>query len=271
MLHENPLMLDIDVDHWRNLQALLLDSAKGRRRIVVIHEDGEIHKFVHSHGTPIRRTVERIDRPRADAERIYEDNAAQVDFVAVFERRAFDEYFGRFQATWRPDEDLDAFVHRTYELLDEYPDGMVTFPGPARETLGLQWRLGASYEQVKAAVERFVTPESTVVLGIFDGDALWATLVLHFDADLRADVVTTADPSLLSAQGREAIAEEIVTWASGRYGPCSLGLFTSLAGARAFLETDEKQALLRALAAKGDLIADPVPDILPVGTVAAVR
>ena len=40
MLHENPLMLDIDVDHWRNLQALLLDSAKERRRIVVIHEDG---------------------------------------------------------------------------------------------------------------------------------------------------------------------------------------------------------------------------------------
>ena len=39
MLHEDPAMLDIDVDHWRNLQSLVLDSAKARRRIVVIHED----------------------------------------------------------------------------------------------------------------------------------------------------------------------------------------------------------------------------------------
>jgi hypothetical protein len=258
MLHENPLMLDIDVDHWRNLQSLLLDSAKGRRRIVLIHEDGEILKFVHSERDRITKRIDYFEDPHAVAEQVYRDNADRVDFVAVFERRAFDEYCGRFQATWRADEDLDAFVHRTYELMDEYPDGIVTYPGPARAVLGLQWRLGATYDQVIEAVKRYVPPNSTVVFGIFDGEALWATLVLGFDADLRADVVTTVDTSLLTeAHGREAIAQEVVARVGERYRPCSLGLFTSQDGARTFLEAKDKLAVLLELRENGDLVTEP--------------
>jgi hypothetical protein len=264
MLHEDPAMLDIDVDHWRNLQSLILDSAKARRRIVVIHEDAEILKFVHSDREPVVRTVERVEDPHLLAERVYRDNADNVDFVAVFERRAFDEYFGRFQGTWRADEDLDAFVHRTYELLDEYRDGIVTHPGPARNVLGLQWRLGATYDQVTLAVERYVPPDSTVVFGIFDDDALWATLVLGFDADLRADVVTTVDPSSLTVErGRAAIAQEVVAWVGERYRPCSLGLFTSRPGARTFLDAGDKLEALLELREHGDLIAERIPAGVP--------
>jgi hypothetical protein len=270
MLHENPLMVDIDVDHWRNLQSLLLDSAKERRRIVVIHEDGEVLKLVHSQREPITGTVSRVDDPHAVAAQLYRDNEDGVDFVAVFERRAFDEYFARFQASWKPDEDLDEFVHRTFALLDEYPDGMVTYPERARHTLGLQWRLGAPYEEVKAAIERVVAPDSSVVLGIFDGDALWATLVLAFDGDLRANVVTTVDTSQLAARGgREAIAGEVVEWVSGRYGTCSLALFTSLENARGFLAATEKTRFLQELDARGELLTGPVPEALRLATAPA--
>ncbi len=266
MLHEDPLMLDIDVEHWRNVQSLVLDSAKARRRIVVIHQDGEILKFVHSDREQVVTTVDRVEDPHAVAERVYRDNADRVDFVAVFERRAFDEYFGRFQGTWRADEDLDAFVHRTYALMDEYRDGIVTYPGPARNVLGLQWRLGATYEQVTQAVERYVPPSSTVVFGVFEGDALWATLVLGFDADLRADVVTTVDPSLLTVERvRAAIAEEIVARVSERYRTCSLALFTSRDGARAFLDAPDKLATLAELQEQGDLIAERIPSGMPFG------
>jgi hypothetical protein len=272
MLHEDPLMLDIDVDHWRNLQLLLLDSAKQRRRIVVIHEDGEILKFTHSDRDEIVKSVDRVDDPHALAERVYADNAGKADFVAVFERRAFDEYFGRFQATWRPDEDLDEFVHRTYELIDEYPDGIVTHPGPARNVLGLQWRLGATHGQVTEAVKRYVRPSSTVVFGIFEGDALWATLVLGFDADLRADIVTTVDTSRLTVErGREAIAEEVVAWVSGHYRQCSVALFTSREGARAFLDATDKAGALLELSEQGDLIAEPVPSAVPFIPLASAR
>ncbi|HEX9014664.1 MAG TPA: hypothetical protein VF960_01525 [Chloroflexota bacterium] len=272
MLHANPLMADIDVNHWRNLQSLLLESAKGKRRIILIHENGELLKFVHSHQAEIVKNVQRVDNPRQVAEQVYRDNEGRADFVLVFERNAFDRYTADFQDTWKPDEDLDAYVHRTFDMTGNYGDGIVTYPRPARETLGLQWRVGAGYEQVKRAVNNWIPANSTVVLGIFEGDSLWATLVLHFDADHRADVVTTADTSQLkSTRGdREALARDLVDWANRRYPSCSLGLFTDLESARAFIASDDKGATLHELAGSGKLVANPVPESL-VGSLAGAR
>ena len=263
MLHQDVLMKDIDVDHWRNLQALLLDSAKGRRRIVVIHEDGEVLKLVHSDRLPVVGAVSRISDPHALAEQLYRDNQESVDFVAVFERRAFDEYFAKFQGTWSPDEDLDEFVHRSYALLDDYPQGIVTRPEPPRRTLGLQWRLGSNYEEVKDVVKKFVPADSTVVFGVFDGDELWATLVLGFDADHRIDVVTTVDPADLEGSGSlEDRASEVVSWVERRHRLCSLALFTSLGEARSILQVDDKGAALRDLVARGEVIVCRAPSTL---------
>ena len=260
MLHENPSMLDIDVNHWRNLQALLLESAKEKRRIIVIHDSGELLKLVHSKREPIVGHVQSVDDPHALAQRLYRDNAGTVDFVAVFERRAFAEWVGRFQDTWRADEDLDEFVYRQYALMDEYPDGIVTYPGPARKVLGLQWRVGASYEAVKSAVREFVTPDSTVVLGVFDGEALWAVLVLHFDADHRADVVTTLDPSRVTlGVGRAADARATVEWAEATYGPCSVALFADLADAKVLLAREDKAVAFAELMARGGILVERSP------------
>jgi hypothetical protein len=259
MLHESPLMADIDVNHWRNLQSLVLESAKAKRRIIVIHEQGEIQKFIHSMRAPIAKPVDRITNPAADAEAIYRANA-DIDFVAVFERRQFDAYFGEFQGTWRADEDLDTYVRRTYALMDNYPEGIVTYPGPARDTLGLQWRLGSDYDAVAGAVKAFVAPDSSVVLGVFEGDALWATLVLHFDADLRADVVSTVDVSALAQAGdRTANIGEAVAWVDRTYGTTSVALFTDVAGAKALVATKDKLTVIGELASRGALIVERAP------------
>jgi hypothetical protein len=263
MLHEDPLMLDIDVNHWRNLQALLLESAKEKRRIILIHENGELLKFVHSQHAEIVKNVDRVDDPHAVAEKVYRANADRCDFVAVFERRAFDRYMGQWQGTWRADEDLDSFVQRTYATLDEYADGMVTYPGRARDTLGLQWRLGTTYAAANAALTQFVPANSTLVFGVFEGDSLWATLVLGFDGNRKARVVTTVDMSQLpGATGRKAIATEVVGWVNSRYGPCSLGLFAGLEDARSFLAAKDKLASIREIQARGGLLASPVPATL---------
>ena len=256
-------MLDIDVNHWRNLQALLLESGKERRRIIVIHDRGTIEKFVHSQRLEITRPVDRIDDPHADAEQIYRANPGKADFVAVFERNAFDRYMAGWQDAWSPDEDLDAFVHRTYASMDEYADGIVTYPEPARETLGLQWRVGASYSDILTSAARFVPPQSSVVFGIFDGDAIWATLVLHFDADLRADVVTTVDTLRVDTSGGlERAATAIVEWADATHGRCTIALFTDLAGARAFLANKDKASAVRDLASRGYLHVARLPETL---------
>ncbi len=263
MLHQNPLMVDIDVNHWRNLQSLLLTSAKGRRRIIVIHEDGEILKFVHSKREEIVRNVERIDDPQDAAERIYHANADKVDLVVVYDRDAFDQYFAGVQEGWRYGEDLDAYVHRMYATLDDFSDGIATYPGPARSQLGLQWHIGARYEDVEAAVRRFVTPETTLLAGVFEGDELWTTVVLHFDADRRVDVVTTVDPSLIEATGREAVIEAVIDWAEERYGRCEVAaFFADIATARALLAASDKLAAGRDAVARGALIVSRVPAAL---------
>jgi hypothetical protein len=268
MLHENPLMADIDVNHWRNLQSLLLESGKAKRRIIVIHEQGEIQKFIHSTRASIVKPVDRITNPAADAEAIFRANS-DIDFVAVFERRQFDAYFGEFQGTWRADEDLDTYVRRTYALMDRYPEGIVTYPGPARETLGLQWRLGSDYEAVARAVKAFVSPDSSVILGVVDNDALWATLVLHFDSDLRAHVVTTVDVSTLTSAGdRAANVREAVEWVDRTYGTASVALFTDLAGARALVGTRDKLAAVADLTARGAFIVERAPGELRAGLAA---
>jgi hypothetical protein len=263
MLHAYPRMADIKVDHWRNLQALLLESAKEKRRIILIHENGELLKFVHSQRANIVRNVERVDNPHEVAEKVYRANAGKADFVAIFERNAIDRYFAQCQDTWKADEDLDEYVHRMYATMDEYPDGIVTFPGPARTMLGLQWRVGASYDDVKAAVNRFIPPDSTVLFGIFEDSALWATLVLGFDSDRRVNVITTVDPSELTSTGDwKAQAKELTEWVIRKYPPCSLGLFTDLASARDLLVSQDKAATLRGLVGKGKLLASPLPEML---------
>ena len=263
MLHENPMMSDIDVDHWRNLQDLILDSAKEKRRIILIHENGHILKFVHSGRADIVRNIDRITNPQADAEAVYRANQAKADFVMLLERSAVDKYFAEIQDTWTSGEDLDEYVHRTFKTLDRYADGIVTYPGPAKSRLGLQWRIGASHEQVKTAVEKFISPHSTVVFGIFTKQALWTSLILGFDAHKHINVITTADPTELgTGLSRQEAAKELVEWASRKYSRCCLGIFMDRDVVITFLDSQDKVGTLRDMAIAGRALADPVPEAL---------
>lgn len=123
MLHESVAMTDIDVDHWRHLQSLLLESAKARTRIVVIHEQGEVLSVAHSAGEAVRDAPREIEGPTDVARALHEANP-DVDLVVVFERDAVDEHFAAMGASWNPDEDLDAWVRRLYGSLDRDDEGI---------------------------------------------------------------------------------------------------------------------------------------------------
>ena len=189
---------------------------------------------------------------------IYTANSASTDFVMVVDRNASDAYFRAVQDAWTPEDDIDVYVHRSFKLMDDYADGIATYPGPASNRLGLQWRLGASFAEVEAAVQTFAQAERSAVFGVFEGDTLWTTLVLHFDANRRIDVVTTVDPTEIAATGkRDAVAAAIVDWVGAHYGEVCLGLFTDLAGAKRFLEATDKGEVVVDLHHAGALIAKP--------------
>lgn len=268
MLHRNVLMADIDVDHWRNAQALLLRSAKGARRVVCIHEDGRVLKLVNTTGAPVNGTIAQVDDPHAVAQALYELNADTADFVVVFERNAVDSYFAQIQDAWNIDDDLDVFVQRTYAAIDDYPQGMVTYPDPARETLGLQWRVGASRDQVAAALRTFVAPGTTAVLGVHDGGALWTSLVLDVDDEWSVTSVTTADPSLVDlAGGRAEVLNRLVAQLRGTGKTVSLALSIDREAAVELLaaSAERKPEVLAALRSAGKLSVGPGPEGLTAG------
>lgn len=263
MLHENPLMTNIDVNHWRNMQQLILESSKPKRRIIVIHENGEIMKFIHSQRVEIAKNVDFINNPKQVAEKIYKDNADVTDFVMVLNRKSVESFFGEIQDTWTAAEDLDVYVHRMFASLDNYPDGVVTYPGDARTNLGLQWRLGSNYEAVEDAVSTFVVPESTVFFGVFEGNSLWGSLVLGFDAEKKINIITTADPSELKLTGDwKQQGGELVDWVNKKFPACSLGIFTDLEDAKQILKSKEKLTSLLSAKQRGKLLVDPVPQAL---------
>jgi len=263
MLHENPLMTNIDVDNWRNLQQLVLESSREKRRIIVIHERGEIIKFVHSQKNEITKSVDRVNDAAKVAEQIYNDNFANTDFVLVIDRRSVEDFFAKVQNSWKADEDLDVYVHRMFASLDDYPEGIVTFPGSARNNLGLQWRLGAKYEDIDEAIKRFIPAESSLIFGIFDDNVLWASLVLGFNADKKINNITTADPSELDQSGNWKVqSKRMIEWVNKKYPKCSVGIFTTLKEARQILKSDDKLKLILQFKKEGKLLVEPIPEVL---------
>ncbi|WP_372593846.1 hypothetical protein [Actinotalea sp.] len=254
MLHQDVLMADIDVDQWRNAQSLLLRSAKGARRLVVIHEKGEVVKFRHTAGAEVAGRVDRVDDPHNLARELYDANSALVDFVVVMERDAVDSYFAQIQDAWDIEADLDVFVQQTYAALDEYSDGIVTYPGAARDTLGLQWRIGSSLDEVNAAARALVAPGSSVVLGVHENGVLWASLLLDFDEDWKVTSVTTVDPTKVDISlPRAEVLDRVVEWLESTGKRVSLGLVLDGDGAREMLAapTAEKAAVLARLVSEG--------------------
>lgn len=249
MLHGDVLMADLDVDQWRNAQDLLLCSAKESRRIICLLEKGSVVKCRHTQGLEVKEPPAQVaDLPKA-AKALFEANKQDVDFVLVAERDAMDEYFAEYQNAWSADEDLDVYVTRSWTLLvDKYVDSICTAPTPAAQTLGLQWKLGASHDEVAAAAMSFVRPNSTAVLAVHDDNALWASLILKFDGDHKIISIGTADPSLVDIHGdRESVTNRLVDFANEREGNVSLVMSATRDAAERFLAADDKGAVLSEL------------------------
>ena len=260
MLHKNVQIVDIDVDHWRNLQDLFIESSKEKRRIIVIHEDGAIQKFIHSDRIAIEQPIARVTSPQEDAEKVYRANISKVDFVMILERRAVERYMTEVQNTWSPTQDIDEYVYAMYSKLSDYENGIVTYPGEADENLGLQWRIGATYEEFRDIVSVIVRPNTTAILGLFEEGKLWASLVLGFDEDKKIELITSVPVKTGANVGnlREA-AESFVNLVQSTYPECSVGLFAQLAPFRGWVRSDDKKSQLTKFVEQGDFLFNPIP------------
>jgi hypothetical protein len=262
MLHDHPLITDIDIDQWRNIHEMFLESAKEKRRIIIIREDEKILKFVHSHGEEIVKSVNTITNPQVDARKVHKDNKGKADFVLLVDRKGVERYFAEVQDSWNADEDLDEYVYRMYSRLDEYEDEIVTYPGPARKTLGLRWKLAMSYPQVKELVKKHIPSNSVVVIGIFkDSNLIWASLILGFDEKGKIKLITTVEKSKIKKDWKKEY-KNIIKSVEEKFWKCSLGIFVDKENMDTILKSRAKLGTIRGLAKESKLILYPIPETL---------
>ncbi|MGO4187917.1 hypothetical protein [Pseudarthrobacter sp. TAF60_1] len=116
-----------------------------------------------------------------------------------------------------------------------------------------------------AAVRTFVSAGSSAVIGIFDEDRLWASLVVSVDNSGKPTSVSTIrGPARETGGDMAQAANEAVKWVQAHYGPCSLGFFVDKVHAEALLRASDKATAIRTASASGGLVLSPVPPALAV-------
>lgn len=120
-------------------------------------------------------------------------------------------------------------------------------------------------DDLAVAVRTFVSAGSSAVIGVFDHDVLWASLIVNVDHSGVPASVATIDGKLAESSGEMTkAAGKVVKWVQAHHGPCSLGLFVDKMHAEALLGASDKAAAIRTASAAGRLVLSPVPPALAI-------
>jgi hypothetical protein len=244
------------------------EPTRPRGGVVVVHEEGEVLKLVHTrHGrldpAPALPSSEQADA-RALALRTGQPSALgqlarahNASWALSMRLGALDEVMERFGARARRGDDLTAqsllLVTIVREMIGEgavttWPQRLRGLPVPTPPV-------------VRRAVDALCPDGRVMVLGLFDAGELWTSFVAR-RREGAFDVIAGPDElrpllGLLSGDWRRDyrhLAEAV----EGRYGPLAFGCFAELPTFRS-LQTDPRPgAWSRAVAVRDVLIA-PMP------------
>lgn len=252
MISPHVRMLDLNPHQWRRLYDLF--AVQPARRLVLVHENGRVLKAFDTEGglRPDLKAL-RVGDPVAVAAHLH--RSERVEQVLVLERTALDRFFSNVHALYDPDDDGDRYFQRVRLALDADPQLMCYPPEPS----GL-YLAGIPYDTWCQLLGR-VPDGHTLVLGVFDGGSIWASLVVGILKG-KVDLITTSD-AVLPAEARigqwRQGARLLLDRVASQIGPPFLGLFCERTAFLELVASEDKAARLTAMETEGRVLVAPRP------------
>jgi len=252
MIDPDVRILDLDPRQFQRLWDVLF-PAPGRR-LILIHDGSRVVKaFDTSRGLrPDLLTCDPSD-PQALAARLY--GSDRPDQVLVLHLEALAEFYTTTHLLYDCDEDGDVYLQRERLALDDEPE-LVRYPPEPR---GLRLA-GLAYEQWEKMLA-LVPHGRTVVLGVFEQDAIWASLILRMGGG-QIDLISSSDAVLpidYRAADWHAAGRYMIEQVTERIGQPFIGVFCTRAAFLALVAAPDKLSQLAACHGQSSLWLDPCP------------
>jgi hypothetical protein len=254
---------------WQPRASHDLDATRPRGGVVVVHEDGEVLKLLHTQTgrldprAPVRPAdggdgsqalALRVEHPGALAQLAREHNAS---WALGMRLGALDEVMERFGAGVRRGDDLTAqallLVGIARDMIAEgamtmWPQRLRGLPVPTPQV-------------VRRTLDALCPDGRAITLGLFDGGDLWTAFVARrrgpgFDVIAGPEELRPA-LGLLSGDWRRDY-RHLERAVEGRYAPVGFGCFAELATFRS-LQTDGRPGAWSRAVAVRDVVIAPMP------------
>jgi hypothetical protein len=238
---------------WKPRAAPELEPNRPRGGLVVVHDDGEVLKMLHTHRG-------RLDPASAGPPPFALGQLARehhASWALAARLGALDEVMERFGAAVRRGDDLTdqslALVGIVRAMLAEgaiasWPQRLRGVPVPAAHV-------------VRRTLDAVCADGCAIALGLFDGGGLWTAFVARrrgpaFDLVAGPDELR-GSLGLLSGDWRRDY-RHLAAAVEARYAPLGLGCFAELGTFRA-LQTDPRPGAWSRAVAVRDVIVAPMP------------
>lgn len=198
MLSRRCVIEDLDLDQWKRLAALGL-AHNHCRRLFVVHEAGRVVRCFDTVEGDQPPPFERVDKAQEAADALLAARAASgVERVWILDLEAYHAGLGESQAAVDPRAAVTVQLAAEWE--QRWKEGACAV-APKTDFLhfGLPWL------RLERFAAKMLPPSCTFVLGVFDGDALWATCFAQFQ-----------DGAIVGLSTSAALAEEDVRDVVGR-------------------------------------------------------
>lgn len=185
MLAQRCLVEDLDLVQWKRLSDLSLAHWRVQR-LFVVHEAGKVVRCHDSVRGEQPLPAERVDDAQALADRLLAERQGDgVKMVWVLDLDAYHAAIGAIESQLDPRAGMLEYLGKEWE--QRWKSGVCAVAPQGGTVI-----YGLPVERLQRFAAKMLPPACTYVLGVFDGDALWATAFIQFQDHQIVGISTSA-------------------------------------------------------------------------------